>query len=213
MKASNFSGEIDSEAVRNSNVVHKFVTCDGCGEKGIRGIRYKCSVCYDYDLCERCESKQGLHSPSHPMIKIKIPQSNLAHAATSSLSTLRNRDNIVVKKGSSTSASGGDTGLRPSKLYYCGRRMNECRCGGCDGRCGPTNGCPCNACFDLIRNRDKIAVKKGSGSGTGGDTGLRPTQLYYCGRRMNQCRCGRCDGRCGPTNGCPCNACLDLVMN
>ncbi len=85
--------------------------------------------------------------------------------------------------------------------------MNECRC-------GPTNGCPCNACLDLIRNRDKIAVKKGSAiSSFGGDTDLRPSQLYYCGRRMNQCRCGPCDSRCGPTNGCPCNACLDLAMN
>jgi hypothetical protein len=132
--------------------------------------------------------------------------------ARSSLSRLRNRDNVIVKKGSSKSRLGGDTGLRPSKLYYCGRQMNQCRCGGCDGICGPTAGCPCNACLDLIRNRDKVAVKKGLGPGIGGDTGLHSTQLYYCGRRMNQCRCGRCDGVCGPNNGCPCNACLDLVM-
>lgn len=32
------------------------------------GIRYKCVVCPDFDLCERCESKT---SHDHPFLKIK----------------------------------------------------------------------------------------------------------------------------------------------
>merc|ERR1711879_678332 len=51
-------------------VVHTNVTCDGCGQEGIVGTRYKCTVCEDFDLCENCEPH---HDRSHPMIKINEP--------------------------------------------------------------------------------------------------------------------------------------------
>lgn len=35
-------------------VVHKHVNCDGCGQRGIIGIRYKCAVCSDFDFCSHC---------------------------------------------------------------------------------------------------------------------------------------------------------------
>lgn len=35
-------------------VVHQYVNCDGCGQKGIIGIRYKCAVCADFDFCSHC---------------------------------------------------------------------------------------------------------------------------------------------------------------
>jgi hypothetical protein len=35
----------------------------------IRGIRYMCSVCGDYDLCENCE-QAGVHA-HHPMLKVR----------------------------------------------------------------------------------------------------------------------------------------------
>jgi len=38
----------------------------------IQGIRYKCTVCPDYDLCTSCEQK-NLHPRSHPLIKLKVP--------------------------------------------------------------------------------------------------------------------------------------------
>ena len=34
---------------------------------------------------------------------------------------------------------------------YCGRKMDQCRCGGCDGYCGPDNGCPCNECLEDMK--------------------------------------------------------------
>jgi len=54
----------------NSNYVHEGVTCDGCNGSVV-GVRYKCSVCYDYDLCEACEAKgPAVHDVSHPLLRI-----------------------------------------------------------------------------------------------------------------------------------------------
>jgi len=49
--------------------VHTDVRCDGCSVRPIVGTRYKCSVCPNYDLCEKCESKQ-VHDATHPLLKI-----------------------------------------------------------------------------------------------------------------------------------------------
>jgi hypothetical protein len=54
--------------------IHHGVCCDGCNAAPIRGERYKCTVCHDYDLCSNCESK-NLHPEDHPMMKIKVPGS------------------------------------------------------------------------------------------------------------------------------------------
>lgn len=52
--------------------IHHGVVCDGCNNT-ITGIRYKCSDCPDYDLCEKCERKPGVHSPTHIFLKITKP--------------------------------------------------------------------------------------------------------------------------------------------
>jgi sequestosome 1 len=49
---------------------HVGVRCDGC-QGPVIGFRYKCFVCPDYDLCEKCSSA-GIHS-EHNMIKITKP--------------------------------------------------------------------------------------------------------------------------------------------
>jgi len=49
---------------------HSDVICDGC-DGPVDGIRYKCTVCPNYDLCENCE-KRALHS-EHPMLRICSP--------------------------------------------------------------------------------------------------------------------------------------------
>lgn len=45
------SGEMTIE----HHTIHEGVTCDGCNTCPLTGKRYKCLVCEDYDLCDRCE--------------------------------------------------------------------------------------------------------------------------------------------------------------
>jgi len=50
--------------------VHHGISCDVCDMNGIIGVRYKCTVRPDYDLCSACEPNSD---PSYPLIKIKQP--------------------------------------------------------------------------------------------------------------------------------------------
>jgi len=59
------------EEEANNATVHPGVTCDGC-DKDVRGYRYKCVVCDDYDLCSTCEAA-GRH-PGHNMMRIASPE-------------------------------------------------------------------------------------------------------------------------------------------
>jgi hypothetical protein len=53
------------------NDIHHNIICDGCNVTPIQGVRYKCSVCPDYDLCATCEAK-GQHPVNHALIKMKV---------------------------------------------------------------------------------------------------------------------------------------------
>ena len=37
--------------------IHHFVRCDGCGMAPLRGKRYKCKECHNFDYCESCFEK------------------------------------------------------------------------------------------------------------------------------------------------------------
>lgn len=51
--------------------IHRGYSCDGCKMYPIKGIRYKCKVCPDYDLCEICMGKE-IHK-EHEALKIEQP--------------------------------------------------------------------------------------------------------------------------------------------
>lgn len=51
-----------------------------CGTHPIKGIRYRCTTCNDFDMCEICEG-QGYHTPTHLLYKIRIPRSHLGSQA------------------------------------------------------------------------------------------------------------------------------------
>ncbi|TVY28758.1 E3 ubiquitin-protein ligase [Lachnellula hyalina] len=63
---------VSEDATRRNAYVHRGCACNSCGIVPIRGIRYRCANCADYDLCEGCES-QGVHTKTHIFYKIKVP--------------------------------------------------------------------------------------------------------------------------------------------
>ena len=49
---------------------HEGVSCDACGKSNFRCKRYKCLICYDYDLCATCYEHgetSSHHTIEHPM--------------------------------------------------------------------------------------------------------------------------------------------------
>ena len=49
--------------------IHAGVGCDVCKVMPIKDVRYKCTLCFNFDICEKCERK-GKHTKSHPLIKM-----------------------------------------------------------------------------------------------------------------------------------------------
>ena len=54
----------------NNNTVHLGIKCQRCFINPIIGIRYKCTECDNYNLCEKCE-KENSETNEHPHLFIK----------------------------------------------------------------------------------------------------------------------------------------------
>lgn len=55
-KGKNVKKEVKKE--ENKEEVHWFVTCDGCKMCPLKGKRYKCDICPNFDFCEKCYKKE-----------------------------------------------------------------------------------------------------------------------------------------------------------
>jgi hypothetical protein len=70
--------------------MHEGVSCDMCGESPLRGVRYRCSMCPDYDVCDRCVLLPAVpnvcHDGSHLFLRIATPS-----AEVSSYTSVMNR--------------------------------------------------------------------------------------------------------------------------
>ena len=51
--------------------IHNKITCNGCNMNPIKGLRYKCSICPQFNYCQKCEMKFG-ESHKHPLIKLRF---------------------------------------------------------------------------------------------------------------------------------------------
>ena len=58
------------QSTSEAEAVHANVSCDGCGIAPIVGLRYKCSVCKNFDYCAKCEERLG---HEHAFLKINQP--------------------------------------------------------------------------------------------------------------------------------------------
>ena len=68
---------INEEKINNLNLnqqdrIHNNIICNNCGKENIKGIRYKCAQCPNFDLCDNCE-KFCQHDVNHIFIKIRKP--------------------------------------------------------------------------------------------------------------------------------------------
>ena len=51
--------------------IHNGIICNGCNMNPIKGLRFKCSICPQFNYCQKCEMKFGeLHK--HPLIKLRF---------------------------------------------------------------------------------------------------------------------------------------------
>ncbi|KZP18856.1 hypothetical protein FIBSPDRAFT_1027036 [Athelia psychrophila] len=66
---------------RSQRAVEHNGKCSNCKQR-VFSVHYQCTECPDYDLCASCEALPiPVHSPAHPMVKIKSPNS-AAYALT-----------------------------------------------------------------------------------------------------------------------------------
>ncbi|KAJ3187581.1 hypothetical protein HK101_009347 [Irineochytrium annulatum] len=63
---------IAEDQARKDGYVHRSITCNHCGSSPVRGFRFKCANCVDFDLCEACEAAD-VHPRTHVFLKIRIP--------------------------------------------------------------------------------------------------------------------------------------------
>ena len=62
-------GELNFSTVKT---IHHGIKCEKCGNNPIIGYRYKCSVCNNYNLCDKCEEKNAENQEhKHNFIKIR----------------------------------------------------------------------------------------------------------------------------------------------
>ena len=68
-----YKNKIDkmNESINIYKAIHHGFKCEKCFKEPIEGIRYKCSVCFNYNLCNECEEKNSLLN-EHPHNFIKI---------------------------------------------------------------------------------------------------------------------------------------------
>lgn len=75
-------GKCGVRAHNNSEkICHTNIQCDGCNDYPIYGIRYKCVICDDFDLCEKCEKKTA-HPKAHPLLKLSQEMGSLCIAVS-----------------------------------------------------------------------------------------------------------------------------------
>ena len=73
--------------------IHNNIRCNICKLIPIKGIRYKCPVCDDFDLCENCELAKG---HQHALLKIRNPDPQVAPVKVISHNNKINPPDVIL---------------------------------------------------------------------------------------------------------------------
>ena len=67
----------EDNIIPKCKIEHKGIKCKKCFQEPIIGYRYKCSVCNNYNLCEKCEEENSkTEEHPHDFIKIRKEKNN-----------------------------------------------------------------------------------------------------------------------------------------
>lgn len=123
----------ESKQPKEEKMIHRYIICDGCGMDPVVGIRYKCAVRHDYDLCEECEEKD---EHKYPFLKIRHPGQ-----APKKIITVVDDDNEGIEfNGNHVPLPGLQQGINLAQQFFQNMNMNR---GGNGG-----NGCRRGPCFN-----------------------------------------------------------------
>ncbi|XP_044301333.1 E3 ubiquitin-protein ligase MIB2 [Varanus komodoensis] len=88
-----FQGSYDLLLYDNAQigVRHPNIICDCCKKHGIRGMRWKCKICFDYDLCMHCYMSNK-HEVAHAFERYET-----AHSRPVTVSPRQNLNRIALK--------------------------------------------------------------------------------------------------------------------
>ena len=65
----------ESIVPQTNQCVHLGIQCENCKCTNLIGIRYKCFICENYNLCQKCETYvQSIHPPGHCFLKLYAPE-------------------------------------------------------------------------------------------------------------------------------------------
>ena len=78
----------------NNNIIHYDINCSKCNNL-IEGIRYKCSVCKNYNLCSKCEE---LNEHEHDFFKIKKNENKQREKEVNEMVKKLKKENKIKEK-------------------------------------------------------------------------------------------------------------------
>lgn len=128
--------------------------CASGAEVTDQTARWRCEIC-DHDYCALCytarkDNLDRYNARSSSGVAVEEKSSDESKTAD---------DDLINRDGIRTVLSLDDYHTRQQR-HYCGRAIGQRGyfngpCRGCNGSCGPSNGCQCTACF-LMDNPDAV---------------------------------------------------------
>ena len=100
------------------DTIHKNISCNKCRINPIKGIRYKCGICYNFDFCENCEKNYGKEH-GHPMLR--LPWDNTIRSFKCKMKNSLNNKNTNIFEGINCNKCGNNNIERI--VFKC----NECK--------------------------------------------------------------------------------------